>query len=263
MLSGLKRQTLNFAVAVHAVFHRDIRLAHAWGLKNSKPTIVVPGGGGVQMDMFYPGESVKEHTLNHQDKNDRPGIRDEELSRGLNIINPRGFRAYVKNEAFFRSIPGVLNKYPNTKFICPTMADNSHAQQWIDELGIHNSVDLLPHQSREQMAMLFRRSKVVVSPSFHDGTPNTLLEALACGCFPVAGDLESIREWITPGVNGILVDPANPDELADGILLALENQDLCKSARKYNLDLITRRANYPVIMKTAEAFYRKMLNEKV
>ena len=33
----------------------------------------------------------------------------------------------------------------------------------------------------------------------HDGTPNTLLEGMACGCLPVAGDLDSIREWLKPG----------------------------------------------------------------
>ena len=84
---------------------------------------------------------------------------------------------------------------------------------------------------------------------------------MASGCFPVAGDLESIREWITPGVNGYLVDPTNSDALADAMLLALENQDLYNNARAYNLDLITRRANYQIVMKTAEAFYQELLKD--
>lgn len=44
------------------------------------------------------------------------------------------------------------------------------------------------------MAYLFRLADVTVSLSEDDGTPNTLLEAVACGCFPIAGDIESVRE---------------------------------------------------------------------
>jgi glycosyltransferase involved in cell wall biosynthesis len=32
---------------------------------------------------------------------------------------------------------------------------------------------------------------------------------MACGCYPVVGDIESLREWITPGVNGSLIDPGD------------------------------------------------------
>jgi glycosyltransferase involved in cell wall biosynthesis len=67
---------------------------------------------------------------------------------------------------------------------------------------------------------------MVVSPNIHDGTPNSLLEGIACGCFPIAGDLESIREWITHGKNGLLVDPNNAQSIADAILIALEREDL-------------------------------------
>jgi glycosyltransferase involved in cell wall biosynthesis len=104
------------------------------------------------------------------------------------------------------------------------------------------------------MAELFRRSQVAVSPSTHDGTPNTLLEAMACGCFPVAGDLESLREWITPGDNGLLVDPGDPRALADAILLALEQPDLRLRARERNLRLIAERAEYKKVMYSPKNF---------
>jgi glycosyltransferase involved in cell wall biosynthesis len=109
------------------------------------------------------------------------------------------------------------------------------------------------------MAELFRRSQVAVSPSTHDGTPNTLLEAMACGCFPVAGDLESLREWITPGANGLLVAPGDPRALADAILLALEQPAFRQRARQHNLRLISERAEYTKVMHIAEEFYRKVM----
>ena len=111
------------------------------------------------------------------------------------------------------------------------------------------------------MAEVFRRSQVVVSPSVHDGTPNSLLEAMACGCFPVAGDLESIREWITNGKNGLLVDASSPQILADAILEGLENKDLREQAAGLNQKLIAGRAEYSRCMQQAERFYKSLIGE--
>ena len=50
-----------------------------------------------------------------------------------------------------------------------------------------------------------------------------ILEGMALGALPVAGDIESIREWITQGKNGLLFDPNDPRAVAAAILSALEN----------------------------------------
>ncbi len=175
------------------------------------------------------------------------------------VVNPRGFRAYVRNDTFFRAIPPILERRPEVRFLCLGMAGERRADRWLEELGIRGSVELLPLLPRPQVADLFRRALVAVSPSIHDGTPNTLLEAMACGCFPVAGDLESIREWITPGVNGLLVDPGNPKALADAILLALEQPGLRQRAAQVNRELVAERAEYGKVMEEAEKFYQKVI----
>jgi glycosyltransferase involved in cell wall biosynthesis len=175
------------------------------------------------------------------------------------VINPRGYRAYVRNDTFFKAIPRVLAVRPGVRFLCPTMADEPQARRWVTELGIADNVHLLPRQTRHQMAELFRSARLVVSPSTHDGTPNTLLEAMACGCLPVAGDIESLREWITPGHNGLLFDPADPQALADAILVGLEQDELYMRAREYNWELVVERAAYYGVMQTAEKFYLQLL----
>jgi glycosyltransferase involved in cell wall biosynthesis len=109
------------------------------------------------------------------------------------------------------------------------------------------------------MAELFRRAQVAVSPSTHDGTPNTLLEAMACGCFPVAGDIESLREWITPGENGFLVDPGDAAALSTAILQVYAQPELFDRAGKINQELISKRAEYNAGMHQAEEFYTRLL----
>ncbi len=192
--------------------YRDIRLAKQWEFDPSKPTLVTPGNGGIRTDIFYPPS----HPV------------DEPI-----IFNPRGFRAYVRNDVFFQAIPLVLKKHPNAKFICASMANESQALQWINKLDIREPVELLSTLPHYQMADIFRRAQIVVSPSIHDGTPNSLLEGMACGCFPVAGNLDSIREWITSGKNGILTDATDPQKLADAILEGLANKNLRESSRRF------------------------------
>lgn len=165
----------------------------------------------------------------------------------------------MRNDTFFKSIPRVLEEFPAARFICTTMAGEPQALRWMAELGISDAVELLPRQTRAEMAELFRHSQVVVSPSFHDGTPNTLLEALACGCYPVVGDIESLREWITPGLNGALVDPGDEKALADAVCEGLSNPELRRQAAAYNLRQIEERAEYGKVMQEAEGFYRKII----
>jgi glycosyltransferase involved in cell wall biosynthesis len=232
------RLALQGASALHTDCQRDVRLAQKWGFDASKPAIVLPGAGGVQPDLFYPPTTLVADPV---------------------IINPRGIRFYVNNAAFFAAIPLVLRRQPQARFLCPAMADEPQALRWLDALHITKNVELLPLQTRPQMAELFRRSRLAVSPTTHDGTPNTLLEAMACGCVPLAGDLESLREWITPGQNGLLVDPNDPQSIAQGILLALEDDALQQRASALNAALIAGRAEHGQVMRSTQAFYRSLI----
>jgi glycosyltransferase involved in cell wall biosynthesis len=152
----------------------------------------------------------------------------------------------------------VLARFPNAKFIFALMAGEPQVEKWTRELEIRDSVELLPPLSHTQMADIFRRAQVVASPSIHDGTPNSLLEGIACGCFPVAGDIESIREWITPGKNGSLFDSNDSASIANAICAALENNDLRSKAAAINQEMVLSRAEYQSNMKRAEEFYARV-----
>lgn len=238
-LAEATRRTLYRVSGLHADCQRDIRLGRAWGFLENKPAWVLPGGGGIHLETFHPDGN-------------QPGQTEY-------VINPRGIRAYIRNDTFFQAIPLVLKKRPQVQFVCPNMMNESVAESWVNSLGITSQVQLLPHQTSAQMADWFRRSCVVVSPSTHDGTPNTLLEAMACGSFPIAGDIESLREWIVPGLNGLLFAPTDFRALAEQILLALEQPALLERARLINLKQIRERADHAAVMQQAEAMYRTLV----
>jgi len=240
MMRYYTRWTMQVADALHADCQRDIRLAGEWGFPLKRPTLVTPGSGGIRTDVFFPPEKFVENPM---------------------VINPRGFRAYVRNDIFFKAIPLVLKEIPNAHFLCASMAGEAQALQWIEELGIAHAVELLPPMQHAQMADVYRRAAVLVSPSVHDGTPNTLLEGMACGCFPVVGDLESIREWITDGENGLLTDSTDPERLTESIVRALKSKDLREQAAGLNAKRIAEKGEFNACMRQVETFYQNITHK--
>ena len=238
MMRHYTRWTMQVANALHADCQRDIRLALEWGFHAKRPTLVTPGSGGIRTDIFYPPENLVEEPV---------------------IINPRGFRSYVRNDVFFQAIPLVLKTIPNARFLCASMEGEFQVMQWITELGVGHAVELLSPKPHAEMAEIYRSAAVLVSPSIHDGTPNTLLEGMASGCFPVAGDLESIREWITDGENGLLTDATDPRRLAESIIMALKDKDLRGRAAGLNEKRISEGAEYNACMAQASTFYERIV----
>ncbi len=248
LMRRFTRRCLERADGLTSDTHRDIRLAQALGLDPHVPTLVVPGSGGLNLDSIQQSGTFD------------PSIFNIPAS-AVWVVNPRGLRpGSVHQEAFLASIPQVLARRPEVVFICPGLLGKSRIEAQIKKYNIQDRVFLLPKLDQPQLWDLMRKSAVFISPSSHDGMPNTLLEAMACGCFPVAGDIESIREWIKPGVNGLLVDPCDPDALTAAVLEALGSTTLRKEAAEHNLAVIQNRAAYNATLPEIDRFYSTFLN---
>ncbi len=243
-------KTLLRADGLIADARRDIRLGMEWGFPAGRPTLVVPGSGGIDLDEL---ERVR---------SEFDSLSDTFPAGVPLVINPRGFRpGSVRTEVFFQSIPLILSARPGVVFLCPGMAGQSEALRWVERLKIQNQVRLLPYLTQHELWDLFFRADVSISVSAHDGTPNSLLEAMACGCFPVAGDIESLREWITPGLNGLLVEPDKPQALAEAVLIALSRPQLRTSAAEINRKLVAARAAAELVAGKVDAFYRQVCGQ--
>jgi len=248
LTSRLSRRALQRADALHCDCNRDLKLAAEFGFDTHKPSIVLPGGGGIQMDVFGAQKADSIVRRRFEIPEDAPLV-----------CNPRGFRAYVRNDTFFRSIVLTAEKRPDIVFAAVGMQGHPVAERWISSLEIRQRVRLLPMLSRGEMAMLLQASDVVVSPSEHDGTPNTLLESMAAGAFPIAGNIESVREWIIDGVNGSLRDPSDAQGFSEAILSVVADRELRLSAAVKNRQLIEDRAEYGSTMAKAERFYERLI----
>jgi len=246
LMAAWTRRTLRRAQGLMADAARDLRLGKDWGF--SGPTLEVPGAGGIRLDELHAAMAG-------------PVEFPRLLSEGAPlVVNPRGSRpGSLRNDVFFQAIPRVLERVPQARFVCPPLAGDAEAERWVRTLGIAGSTALWPRLGQPQLWALLGRAQVYVSPSVHDGTPNSLLEAMACGCFPVVGKIESMQEWITPGVNGLLVEATDVQALADGLVAALSDADLRRRAANENARLVAKRADYGRCMAQARALYAQML----
>ena len=249
MLGRLTTGTLRRADALMADTRRDLRLAVRWGFDSTKPALALPSAGGIDLEQVGAAVPLP--------------FRQEVFAKIPKdipwVVNPRGIRAYTRTDVFFQSIPLVLNRWQNVRFLCPGMENRKEAEDWVQRLGIDDHVHLLPVLSQDDLWRLFSRSVMSLSITMHDGTPNTLLEAMACGSLPIAGDLETLREWITPGVNGLLVDPNQPQAVADAMLLGFTNPQLFRTAAEINRNIILERAETRMVREKLQKFYQEIL----
>ena len=248
---AMRRQTqrcLARADGLTSDTQRDVRLAREWGLSPDAPALVIPGSGGLDTVRVQNAMGFDPAAFG--------------IPEGVPwVVNPRGMRpGSVHQEVFFAAIPKILARRPEARFLCPSLAGVPQAAAWVRQYDIEAATFLLPKLTQEDLWSLFRQAQVFASPSSHDGTPNTLLEAMACGCFPVAGQIESLAEWITPGENGFLVDPRDPDALADAILQALADRPLRETAAARNRQIIQDKADQHATRPRIETFYDQFLH---
>ena len=101
----------------------------------------------------------------------------------------------------------------------------SRVRRYLAETGLEG-VELTGELTPGAIAELCRLSGIFVLPSYGEGQPIALLEAMAAGLPVVATNVGGIPEVVIEGENGLLVPPRSPEKLADSILRLLENPEL-------------------------------------
>lgn len=83
---------------------------------------------------------------------------------------------------------------------------------------------LLGYRSQEEVAALLASHAALVLPSFAEGVPVVLMEAMAAGLPVVATRVGGVAELVEDGRSGLLVAPGDAEALADAILAALADE---------------------------------------
>jgi glycosyltransferase involved in cell wall biosynthesis len=100
------------------------------------------------------------------------------------------------------------------------------------ELNLVQQVNFVGQVPHEKVSGYMAAADVLVLPSLSEGFPVVLPEAMACGLPIVATKVGGIPEIVTDGENGLLVEPRNPEQIAEAVLIILEHDELAQRQRE-------------------------------
>jgi glycosyltransferase involved in cell wall biosynthesis len=107
-------------------------------------------------------------------------------------------------------------------------------------LGIAERVFFLGAVGQEELRALYERASIFCLPSFAEGVPVVLMEAMAMGLPVVTTRIAGIPELVEDGQSGILVAPGRADELADSLAGLLEQPELRQSLGSNGREAVIR-----------------------
>jgi len=165
---------------------------------------------------FVNGSGVD---LAHFDKAELPAEGLIFLAVGR-LLGEKGFREYAKAARM------VKERYPSAVFRLVGPSDPSpdgislaevrkwQNAGWVEFFGPAD--DVRPHLAH---------CHIYVLPSYHEGMPRTVLEAMAMGRPILTTDVPGCRETVIPGANGFLVPKANTKALAERMIWFIEHRE--------------------------------------
>lgn len=101
-------------------------------------------------------------------------------------------------------------------------------KEFVKNNGLENAVNFLGWVKKEQKPELFGKSDVLVLPSYNEGLPIAILEAMSYGLPIVSTNVGSIAESVHNGENGFLINPGDVVALENAITVLTGNAALWK-----------------------------------
>ena len=211
LVHGLYAQALKYA---HKVFFQnpdDLKLFEDMRLLEANKPAVVVNGSGVNVQDF----EVMPLPINEQG-----GVKASFLLIAR-LLGDKGIREYM---AAARSIKA---QYPEAEFHLvgwiddnPSAISQQELETWVNDKIVNYWGKL------SDVRPAIAASSVYVLPSYREGTPRTVLEAMAMGRAVITTDAPGCRETVSHGVNGYLVAVKSVDQLVQSMQYFIEDPKL-------------------------------------
>lgn len=211
LVHGLYAQALKHA---HKVFFQnpdDLKLFQQMHLLDSnKPTVVVNGSG----------VNVQDFELMPLPLNEDGQVKASFLLIAR-LLGDKGVREYAEAARIIKA------QYPETEFHLvgwiddnPSAISQAELDTWVQEKTVKYWGKL------SDVRPAIAASSVYVLPSYREGTPRTVLEAMAMGRAVITTDAPGCRETVSNGVNGYLVGVKSVDDLVQSMQYFIEDPQL-------------------------------------
>ncbi|MDO8467786.1 MAG: glycosyltransferase family 4 protein [Nanoarchaeota archaeon] len=116
-------------------------------------------------------------------------------------------------------------------------------------------------RDRKEIASMYQSADVFVLPSYREGLPLTLFEAMASGLPIVASPVNGVPYEMSEPENGFLIDYGENEKYKKRIIELLENTNLRKKISKNNIEK-SKKYNWDIISKRTLNLYKSLLDHK-
>lgn len=158
------------------------------------------------------------------------------------------------------AVPLVLKEYHNTVFILTVIGNLDTIQQICTQQNLHSNVVLLHNITEEEKIEKFLTSDIFLLPSYAEGLPISILEAMASGLPIITTPVGGIPEVIEDGINGFLITPGDHRALAEKLLLLLSNKQMRQEMGSNNRKKIKERYDINVICTRLAQAYEHLIH---
>jgi glycosyltransferase involved in cell wall biosynthesis len=175
-------------------------------------------------------------------------------------------RAIKGHEYLIRAVPTILAEFPDAKVLLVGSgwgdAGDEHMramQNLVASLGLEHSVIFTGFRS--DVHNILRTLSVSVQPSLNENLGGTI-EALLMECPLVAASVGGMVDSVLDGQTGVLVEPADADSLATGILRLLRRPDQAQAFAKNGRQLMLERFTLSRTAADLNRLYRLHLEQR-
>lgn len=147
--------------------------------------------------------------------------------------------------------------FPDLELLCGGDGDAEAVMRRAKVLGIQERIRLLGWVRGQEKQALLASAGVFVLPSYHEGLPMSVLEAMAAGLPVVSTRVGGIPDAVTSGKEGVLVEPGDVDALEAALRRLLSSPELAREMGEAGLRKVAAEFEADKVIPQIEALYRK------
>ena len=164
-------------------------------------------------------------------------------------------------ETLIQTVPLVLAQHPQAQFVM--VGDGPlrvRLQKQARKLGIGHAIQFLG--IRYDVPQLMREAALLVRPSWLEGMPLTVLEAMASAIPVVATPVGGTPEILKDGVHGFLIPVGSSVALAKAIVRLLDDRSLAKEMGRRGRELVQANYTWDAVVEQMEHVYTEEIHRK-
>jgi len=177
----------------------------------------------------------------------------------ITLFSNRGFLPIYAMDIIIEAFVSAYAQNPALRLILKGEGpDKEKLFNRVRERGLENVVTFLEKTDYSEVPKELRESDIFITAAGRDGTPVSLLEAMAAGLPCIATSVGGIPEWITDGENGVLIPPWDYGTLCRKILMLANDAEMRKRIGRNARDTIVARGDWSRLMQTADRDYEML-----